>query len=252
MHCLGCTLPFFLFNKSQVFNKRVGNIIPLLKEKQKKRHYFLKYQKRNYYYRNNYRNGLNEHQKVIWGLISANVIVYCLWKTANPKFMKKHFLCSAPGIIRGKRFHTLVTSFFSHESGMHLFTNMLGLYFFGGEMALILGAQRFLSIYMVSGIVSTAAQLAQHIYQHSYTFFLGASGAVNSCISFTILSFPYRTILLYGFIPIPAALFGGGLMLHDISGLKSSHQNICYVSHLTGALCGFIVWGLTRRHFRRF
>lgn len=46
----------------------------------------------------------------------------------------------------------------------------------------------------------------------------GASAAVNAITVLDILLFPTRTILLYGILPMPAALFGALWLWQDISG----------------------------------
>ncbi|KAL6616104.1 hypothetical protein ACP70R_038374 [Stipagrostis hirtigluma subsp. patula] len=67
---------------------------------------------------------------VVWMLIGANVAVFMLWRVADPGFMTRHFMISLDNFKSG-RLHTLLTSAFSHAELDHLFTNMIGLYFFG-------------------------------------------------------------------------------------------------------------------------
>lgn len=170
----------------------------------------------------------------------------------------QHFTCSAAGVLRGHRYHTLITACFSHESFWHLFGNMLGLYFFGGELIAFLGVRTFLNMYLGSGLVSSAAQMMQSYYARSRDMMLGASGCVNSCIAYSVLQWPSRLVFIYGIIPVPAILFGGLIMFQDVFGMRQAQQgypgshNIGYVSHVTGALCGAGMWMLTRGRYRRF
>ena len=46
------------------------------------------------------------------------------------------------GALRQGRFHTLLTSCFSHQAGGHLAANMFTLYFFGGSLANAVGGAR--------------------------------------------------------------------------------------------------------------
>jgi len=55
------------------------------------------------------------------------------------KFMKNNFLMSSDGIIRQGKYHTLITSMFSHKDSWHLAANMITLYFFGSDAILYLG-----------------------------------------------------------------------------------------------------------------
>lgn len=48
---------------------------------------------------------------------------------------------------------------------------------------------------------------------------LGASGAVNSIVIAQICLFPTQTVLLYGILPMPAALFGLMWIAGDVGGM---------------------------------
>ncbi len=190
--------------------------------------------------------------QVLWGLIGSNVAVWSLWHVAPPFSMLQHFTCSVDGVVRQHRLHTLLTCAFSHQSGWHLFSNMLGLFFFGGELLALLGPQLFLTMYLGAAVVSSAAQVLVFERQRSRAVLLGASGAVNSCISLSILLWPSRVVMLYGIVPLPAALFGVLIMFQDVAGAEQSLFNrvsspVGYVSHLTGAAVGALVWALRHR-----
>jgi len=198
--------------------------------------------------------------QILWGLIGANVGVFALWKTANPFFMYQHFTCSPEGLAVHHRFHTLITCVFSHESIWHLGANMLGLYFFGGELVALLGARTFLSMYFGAGVLSSAAQVFDSYRKRIRTVLLGASGAVNACIAYSILMWPRRVVLVYGIFPLPAAIFGVFIMFQDVWGAASEvpyirRNHVGYVAHITGAGVGAAVWAATRGRispFRRF
>jgi membrane associated rhomboid family serine protease len=190
-------------------------------------------------------------EQVLWGLIGSNVAVWSLWHVSPPFSMLQHFTCSVDGVVRHHRLHTLLTCAFSHQSGWHLFSNMLGLYFFGGELLALLGPGVFLSMYLGAAVVSSAAQVVMFERQRSRSVLLGASGAVNSCISLSILLWPSRVVMVYGLVPVPAALFGVLIMFQDVAGAEQSFFNrvsspVGYVSHLTGAAVGALVW--SQRH----
>lgn len=57
-------------------------------------------------------------------------------------------------IVQGKYLWTLVTSMFMHGSFMHLFVNMISLWFIGGFLERIIGKKRFVYFYLISGIIA--------------------------------------------------------------------------------------------------
>lgn len=199
-----------------------------------------------------------DNDAALYGLIGANVGVFMLWKTQNPFFMYKHFTCSWDGLARHQRWHTLATCVFSHTDFMHLGVNMIGLYFFGGAVLTSLGARTFLSLFMGSGVLASAAQVAHSYYERSRTVLYGASGAVNALIAFAILHNPRGTVLLYGILPVPMFLLGLFIMFQDVAGAVSSSAapivagsaKVGYTSHLAGAATGVAAFFATGRRFR--
>ncbi len=69
----------------------------------------------------------------------------------------------------------LVTSMFTHVEPIHLGFNMLALYFLGPMLEVVLGRARFLALYLVSGLVGSAAVMLLS-EPHGQT--VGASGAI--------------------------------------------------------------------------
>jgi membrane associated rhomboid family serine protease len=69
----------------------------------------------------------------------------------------------------------LVTSMFTHVEVWHIGFNMLALWFLGPQLEMVLGRVRFLGVYLLSGLVGSAA-----VYWLSppATATLGASGAI--------------------------------------------------------------------------
>ena len=72
---------------------------------------------------------------------------------------------------------TLVTYMFLHGSLGHIFWNMLGLYFFGPRVESRMGSQRFITLYLVSGVVGA---LFSVVLAPRYPI-LGASGRCWAC-----------------------------------------------------------------------
>jgi len=56
-------------------------------------------------------------------------------------------------------------------------------------------------------------------------------------------------VLLYFFIPVPAALLGGFFLARDFSGLFDGNSGTSHAGHLGGAAAGLLYWLM---RFRRF
>ncbi|GLE04190.1 hypothetical protein PINS_up013101 [Pythium insidiosum] len=194
--------------------------------------------------------------RVVYALIGANVVVYGLWATADTPMMRHrmvtYFTTSARHLDHG-HYHTLLTAVFSHADGGHLFTNMLGLFFFGREISYVLGPKRFLGLYLVSGAVSSWAAVQEQRLARRQSLNLGASGAVNSITALSILLYPHSTLLIFGIVPIPAWIAGSMFIGRDLYGwLQGSMDGIGHVAHLSGAACGGLYYAYLRRGLRMF
>ncbi|KAH7476318.1 hypothetical protein PRIC1_000325 [Phytophthora ramorum] len=210
---------------------------------------------------------------VVLGLISANVGVTIAWMRAQtpparhpvqqlrsfkPSMatMLTHFTTSTQHLREG-RYYTLLTAMFSQASLGHLGANMLGLYFFGKQLCDVLGHRRFLGLYLVSGVLSSAAAVYEQQLSGRLTFNLGASGAVNGITAMSILLFPHGTLLIFGIVPMPAWLAGSLFIFKDAYSFATDRQDgIGHVAHLSGAFIGGVYYYYLRRggfrSFRRF
>ena len=72
---------------------------------------------------------------------------------------------------------------------------------------------------------------------------LGASGAVNSIIVHECCLFPFRTVLLYGVLPVPAILLGGAFFVYDATqaGRAGPASTVGHACHVGGAFYGAAV-----------
>eukprot|EP00292_Cryptomonas_paramecium_P020408 CAMPEP_0113691790 /NCGR_PEP_ID=MMETSP0038_2-20120614/18682_1 /TAXON_ID=2898 /ORGANISM="Cryptomonas paramecium" /LENGTH=177 /DNA_ID=CAMNT_0000613545 /DNA_START=343 /DNA_END=876 /DNA_ORIENTATION=+ /assembly_acc=CAM_ASM_000170 len=172
--------------------------------------------------------------------------------------MVDHATVSTVGVVRDGRIHTLFTAMFSHHTLGHLAANMLTLYFFGGEIVALLGARRFLQLYLGGGLVSSLCQVSWPVIapqlnipgkyrNHPAQPSLGASGAVNSVVAFSIMAAPARMIYVYFFLPIPSALLGCLFLGKDLAGLYYGDTSIGNAAHLGGSFYGALAWMMMRR-----
>ena len=211
------------------------------------------------------------NSSILYGIIGANTVVFATWSIAERgyslrKFMREHFTVSAAGVLRQHNFHTLITSCFSHNEMWHFAFNMITFYTFASTPLAVLGGTRFLALYFGGGLVSSFAQImspyiipdswpaSRYGYLTERTAGLGASGAINALVAWNILAMPRATVLLYGIIPMPLALFGLGFIAMDAYSLYFGGTNVGNAAHLSGAAVGTIFFLVTRRStpFGRF
>nr|CAD1828276.1 unnamed protein product [Ananas comosus var. bracteatus] len=183
---------------------------------------------------------------VVQFLIGTNIAVFFLWRIADPLFMRKHFMISLDN-FRSGRLHTLLTSAFSHSDLDHLVTNMIGLYFFGLNIANRFGPQFLLKLYLAGALTGSVFFLVHKAFlvppKASYRGWddsrvpaLGASAAVNAIILLEVFLFPTRLVYLYFVVPVPAMLVGALLIGSDLWRIKTGQGHVSGSAHLGGLL----------------
>ena len=202
-------------------------------------------------------------RSAVASIIATNVLVYSMWQTVDPRFMMQHFTLSADNLRRHGRWHTLITHVFSHRTLDHLVMNMLGLFFFAPAITAALGAPAFLGAYASMGVLSGLATLwgnalAQRVgppstWAQRASVSLGASGAVYGVLAYGVCANPTATIYLNFFIPVPAWLFGAGIVGYSAyrSVAADPLDHVGHTAHLSGALMGGLLFLATRGRVRR-
>ncbi|MBK9255329.1 MAG: rhomboid family intramembrane serine protease [Saprospiraceae bacterium] len=132
----------------------------------------------------------------------------------------------------------IITHMFMHGNEQHLLFNMLGLFFLGPMVELSLGPNRFLILYILSGLVASVAQLL--VTQGAI---VGASGAVYGVLAAFATMFPnMKLMLLFPPIPIKAKFLAVGLIAIGLfSGVSGSSDGIGHFAHIGGAVAGFLL-----------
>lgn len=214
--------------------------------------------------------GSGSGKSIIWAIVGANAVVFLAWKYAESpsssvalrKRLINDFTVSSAGVLNYGKIHTLLTATFSHKDFMHVGFNMLAFYSFGNQLIYLLPVPQFLALYLGGGLVSSLCQVYwPYIVPRSwpasrnispYDRSLGASGAVNAIVMYNIMSFPKATVLLYGIVPLPAALLGLAFIGVDAYSLYKGNTGVGNAAHLGGAAFGALAFLLTRGRFRRF
>ena len=131
------------------------------------------------------------------------------------------------------------TYLFFHGGVWHVLINMFVLWMFGSELERLWGKERFLKFYFGTGV---GAGLVTMLFGlNSMTPIVGASGAVYGILLAYGLTYPNRTVYLYGILPIKSLWFVIGI---GIIAFMSSFDNVSQISHLThlsGMVIGYLM-----------
>lgn len=152
-------------------------------------------------------------------------------------------------ITRRNQWERVLTHAFVHADYMHLFINMLVLWSFGRQMEMVagmLGGARnywFMALYIGGIVVSSIPDIIKY-KDNPYYNSIGASGAVSAVVFSSIFITPWKSILLFGVIPIPSIIFGALYIWYENYSSRHSNDNINHNAHIWGAIYGFIFFGL--------
>ena len=143
-------------------------------------------------------------------------------------------------ILDLKQVDRLISSAFLHADMMHLFFNMLTLYFFTDVVVESLGMTQYVIIYFVSIFGGNLLSLWLYRGDSIYSA-IGASGGVCGVLFASIAIAPNIGIYM---IPIPIAIpgwiFAIIYLFYSLYGMKNAIGNIGHSAHLGGALFGLI------------
>jgi membrane associated rhomboid family serine protease len=126
---------------------------------------------------------------------------------------------------------TLVTYMFLHANVMHIFFNLLMLFFFGPMLERQIGSTRFLGLYLISGIVAGLVQVL--VFGGGV---LGACAAIFGVMGALAMLMPDLRIYLY-FIPMKLIYAVLLFAILDIVLIPSGDQ-VAHIAHLVGLALG--------------
>src|SRR5262245_3380318 len=161
------------------------------------------------YYRKegpSYLNALIPHGQVCKWLIGINILVYVVQLVTNGP-VTEAFDLDTYKVVHGEVWR-LFTYAFLHapDSWMHIFFNMLFLWWFGSEIEGLYGPREFLAFYCVAAILGGVAFQVQGMISGPQLC-VGASGAVTAVLVLYAFHFPHATILLFFVVPVPIWAF---------------------------------------------
>lgn len=166
--------------------------------------------------------------------LAANIILSLI--AFNYHAFARAGVMNTYAVLKQHEYHRVLTAGFLHANPMHLFFNMLTLFFFGPSIEGIIGHQGFFLVYLGSLLGGNLLALWRHRSEPEYSV-LGASGAVSGIIFSFCLFAPFSLIFVY-FIPVPAILFAVLYTAYSLFSMSARQDNISHEAHLGGAVVG--------------
>ncbi len=136
----------------------------------------------------------------------------------------------------------LFTYMFLHANFMHIFFNMLMLFWIGVQVEQAWGTKKFLIYYFVCGLGGGLAHLLlSDFFGVGGGPMLGASGAIfGVLVAFGIL-FPDMSFFIFPIpFPIKAKVFVPAMIAIQIYSISDPNDHVAHLAHLGGALTGVI------------
>ncbi|MDQ1257263.1 MAG: hypothetical protein QG656_1866, partial [Candidatus Hydrogenedentes bacterium] len=130
---------------------------------------------------------------------------------------------------------------FLHSGLMHLFMNMLWLFFFGPQVERTLGTRQFFLIYFVCGAGAVLFTLLSLFLFGRDPSVAGASGAVMAVLMAYVVIDPRRQFFLFPLpVPIPAwVLVCGVIVMNVVWGIQGD-RSVSVSTHLGGLGLGYV------------
>lgn len=178
---------------------------------------------------------------VIAVLIGINLIVFLFGLLPSVNYMIFQLGAANNYLISDGQYWRIITSMFIHADFLHLLFNMFGLYVFGPELERIAGKLRFITIYLLSGILANVATFV--IEPLNYTS-VGASGAIFGIFGAYLALVYYTRKTMPQFKQLILPLVGISVMMTFIQ------PNINITAHLAGLAVGFLI-GFYQFHPKR-
>jgi membrane associated rhomboid family serine protease len=143
----------------------------------------------------------------------------------------------------------LVTHMFLHGGWLHLIVNMIVLWSFGRGLEPVMGAFRFVVLYLVAGVLAALAH--GFVNEMSNVILIGASGAIAGVLGAAVVAAP-RLPVIFVIFPMPLWISVIALVaLHIAAIMFHWDPEIAWHAHLAGLAAGAILYPLLRRRARQ-
>lgn len=178
---------------------------------------------------------------VVSALIAINIIIYLLDFVPVIGTLIYNYGLQANYLVADGEIWRIFTAMFLHADFWHVLFNVFWLYLFGPELEKIVGKARFVTIYLLAGVVGNLSTFL--VYPLNYAS-LGASGAIFGIFGAfgALVYYTRRTMPMLRKMILPIII---------ISVIMTFIQpNVNATAHIGGLITGFIL-GLVYLHPKR-
>lgn len=138
----------------------------------------------------------------------------------------------------------LITNIFCHFDIIHLFFNMLFLYFIGKLAEYYLGGMSILTLYLFGGICGGLVEIISHTIFNNIFFLnsnvVGASGSIMSIFIAIAIYKPKTDVSLYGILNIKIIWLALIYFILDLINIGKP-DGIAHLAHIGGAVSGYFL-----------
>ncbi len=138
---------------------------------------------------------------------------------------------------------SVFTYIFLHAGFMHLFTNMLWLFFIGSILEDMTGRKHIWRLFIGGGIAGALLfMLLNNVFGvgGDMASMVGASGGVTAVIVGAAVMFPTYRVMLFGILPIELVWIAVFRVVLDLLGASGPVNQGGYICHLGGAALGLL------------
>jgi membrane associated rhomboid family serine protease len=181
-----------------------------------------------------------------WSIIALNVTAYIATAIGSVRGVNENhttrlfadWLLVPQTVAQKHEFYRLITSTFLHYGLLHILLNMLALAMIGPYLERLLGAWRFLAVYLLAAL---GGSVAVYVFGSRYTAVVGASGAIFGLFA--------ACLLLVGELGLDPRTLIATIVLNFV--LTFSVPDISKLGHVGGFVLGGLatvaIAGLPRR-----
>ncbi|NIO23041.1 MAG: rhomboid family intramembrane serine protease [Candidatus Aenigmarchaeota archaeon] len=192
------------------------------------------------------RRGYNFKESLTFYIILVNLAFFVV-QIFFPLFTD--ILSLTPSLALSGHYYQFVSYMFLHGGIMHIVLNMFVLAIFGFPLEQTLGRNRFLIVYMISGIGSAIFYILMMMLMMGEMGIglLGASGAVFGVLAAYAFKYPRQWVYIFGLIPLPAAVLIIFLLIEEtFLGVLSLQPGIANFGHVGGIITGLLIMSYWR------
>ncbi len=134
---------------------------------------------------------------------------------------------------------TIFTAMFIHAGFLHIFFNMITLFFFGSYLSRLVGNKWFILVYFIGGLAGNLLYLG---LGDSFSIAIGASGAVYAVAGAMVVLVPNLRVYLYFIFPMPL-----WVVVLVIFVVLSFTTGVAWQAHIGGLIIGLLAGYFFRR-----